>query len=521
MKKVKKTFVCVLLFFFLSSGFMGLNAAEAKIMPGSQYQKITLSSSKGNINLFTPDKYAAGDTISGKMMAKPSGKTGKTCAKNAKILDHYSVEIAGVKTGIRNGWITWTVPDAKDLTVTLLNEKGKRVDSIRIPVHYGPGEMKTQDFQCPEIVQVGHAFPIPGQYNGVSDDTMVMANDQKLQLLLESPRVVIVEPPPRQTGEIEISVREENVTKEFKTRNISVLLHADDLKLKRGQTTGLTITVQGLGGLVKPLPLYVSNLTRETVSIEGEGTVWIEPSGVNPEDGSFVFKSSILAHSSGSFWIRASVIDQYVFALPIEPPDLGEADNGEIGDDEEKKPGDDKEQEEDKKQEGEQGGDEEGDKEQEGRQQGDEEGDKEQEGQQQGDEEEEEEEGDEGKKEDREKRAAKLEKEADELEKKAKKEEEKAEEYKEAAKKLLDEIETSKGSAGISRTASAFFLALRSSFFLVTVETEWISNLWTIENNIRYGALKDNEREHWKKARFYKDEAAKKRAQAAKIRQGK
>lgn len=519
MKKVKKTFAGVLLLIFLSSGFMGLNAAEAKIMPGNQYQKITLSSSKGNINLFTPDKYAAGDTISGKMMAEPSGKTGKACAKNAKILDQYSVEIAGVKTGVGNGWITWTVPDAKDLTVTLLNEKGKRVDSIRIPVHYRAGEMKPRDFQCPEIIQAGHAFPIPGQYNGLYDDTMVRAGEEELQLLVESPRAVIVEPPPRQTGEMEISVKEGNISKTFKARNISVLLHADNLHLKRGQTTGLAITVRGLGGLVKPLPLYVTNLTRETVSMEGEGAVWIEPSGVNPEDGSFVFKSSIVAHSSGSFRIRASVIDQYVFALPIGPPDLGEADKGEIGDDEEKKPGDDKEQEGDKRQEGEQGGDEKEDKKQEGRQQGDEEGDKELEGQQQGDEEEQG--GDEVKKEDREKRAAELEKEADELEKKAKKEEEKAEEYKEAAKKLLDEIETSKESAGISRYASAFLLGLRSSFFLVTVETEWISNLWTIENNIRYGVLKDNEREHWKKARFYKDEAAKKRTQAAKIRQGK
>jgi hypothetical protein len=519
MKKVKKTFVGVLLFISLSSGFIGLNAAEAKIMPRNQYQKITLSSSKGNINFFAPDKCAAGDTISGKMMAEPSGKTGKTCAKNAKILDHYSVEIAGVKQVVGNEWITWTVPDAKDLTVTLLNEKGKRVDSIHIPVHYRAGEMKPRDFQCPEIVQVGDAFPITGQYNGVPDDTMVMANDQKLQLLVESSRVVIVEPPPRQTGEMEISVREGNVTKTFKTRNIAVLLHADDLHLKRGQTTGLTIAVQGIGGLVKPLPLYVTNLTRETVSVEGEGTVWITPSEVNSEDGSFTFKSTILAHSSGSFMIKASVIDEYVFALPIEPPDQEKADNGEIGDDGEKRPRDDKEQDEDKRQEGEQGGDEEGNKKQEVRQQGDEKGIKEQEGQQEGDEDE----GvdDESKQEDREKRAAELEKEADELEKKAKKEEEKAEEYKEAAKKLLDENETSKGSAGISRTASAFFLALRSSFFLVTVETEWISNLWTIENNIRYGALKDNEREHWKKARFYKDEAAKKRAQAAKIRQGK
>jgi hypothetical protein len=320
MKQVKNLFIGVLLFIFISSGFVSLNAADTKIMSKNLYQKITLSSSKGKINLFAPDKYVAGDTISGKVMAEPSGKTGKKRSKNAKKLDHYSVEIAGVKTGIRNGWITWTVPDAKDFTVTLLNEKGKKVDSFRMPVHEGTREMKTREFVCPEIVQAGHPFPIPGQYSGVFDDTVVRAGEEELQLLVESPRAVIVEPPTRQTGKMEISVTEGNVTKTFKTRNISVRLMADDLHLKRGQTTGLTVTVKGLEELEERLPLYVTNHSRETVDLVGEGTIWIEPSAVKPEDGSFVFESSILARSSGSFWIRGTVIDKLVFAPPIEPP---------------------------------------------------------------------------------------------------------------------------------------------------------------------------------------------------------
>jgi hypothetical protein len=164
---------------------------------------------------------------------------------------------------------------------------------------------------------------------------MVRVGEEKVEKLVESPRVLIVEPPPQQTGEIEISVQEGNVTKTFRTRNISVLLHADDLHLKRGQTTVFTVTVKGLEELEERLPLYVTNHSRETVNLEGEGTVWIEPSAVNPEDGSFVFESSIVAHTSGSFRITATVIDEFAFALPIEPPDLGEADKGEIGDDEE------------------------------------------------------------------------------------------------------------------------------------------------------------------------------------------
>jgi hypothetical protein len=315
MKQVKYPFVCVLMFIFLSiiSGFMNLNGAEAKILTKNLYQKISLSSSRGKITLFAPDKCAAGDTISGKLMAEPSGKTGKIQAKNAKILDQYSVEIAGVKTGIGNGWATWSVPDAKDFTVTLLNEKGKSVDTIQIPVYDEVGEMKTQDFQCPKIIQVGHAFPIPGQYNGVSDDTFVRVGDEELQKLAESPRVIVMEPPPQQTGKMEITVTEGNVTKTFKTRNISVLLHADDLHLKRGQTTSFTVTVKGLEELEERLPLFVTNHSRETVNLEGEGTVWIEPDAVNPEDGSFVFKSSIRAHTRGSFRITATVIDEFAF----------------------------------------------------------------------------------------------------------------------------------------------------------------------------------------------------------------
>jgi hypothetical protein len=324
MKQVKCTFVTVCVYalvaMFIGSGFMSLNAAEVKAMTQSGYQKISLFSSRGKVTLCVPDTYSAGDRVSGKMTAEPSGKTAKKTSKNAKLLERYSIEIAGVKTRVRNGWITWKVPDAKEFTVTLLTGKGKPVDSTRMPAHHGSGKMKPQDFRCPEIVQVGHAFPIPGKYNGTAGDTHVTAGDRELQLLTESPYAVIVEPPHRETGVMEISVTEGKDVNRFKTRNISVRLSADDLHLKRGQNTNLRITVEGLEGLDKSLPLYVTNHSPETISIKGEGTIRIEPSEVNPEDGSFVFKSSIFALNSGSFMITARVFDEFVFAPPIQPP---------------------------------------------------------------------------------------------------------------------------------------------------------------------------------------------------------
>jgi hypothetical protein len=130
MKNLKRIFILALAIFFLNIYFYGLPLLSKGSAMASYTREYGLNMVKfethyGKIYIDLPDDMAKGDIISGKLMAKPRGKTVKKHAKNMDILKNHMVEINNQRTPVGKKWGKWTITDPKELTITLLNHKGK------------------------------------------------------------------------------------------------------------------------------------------------------------------------------------------------------------------------------------------------------------------------------------------------------------------------------------------------------------------------------------------------------------
>ena len=294
----------------------------------------------GTVTVNLPDDLAAGDSISGTVMAelkREPGTAGNQAPKEQTSgmdeLSGYVIEVAEQQTPIKepegnlidfckgpiesnsNNKIglckAWTVPEkAAYIPVVLKNKAGTVVGRSRIPVApKAPFPVKEQDgkISTPQIGQAGKPVSIKGQM-GNFEDTAIKMGKQTARFLASSPRKMVVESPRDLKGinDIEIEYKGRTVAR-CTYRSISVRLAADKLNLTKGEQTNMTVTLAGLIGLLSPVSLQLTNKSPGTVSMAGgeAQTINVSPSEVNGD--SFVANKTLTGVKPGGFSINAFV----------------------------------------------------------------------------------------------------------------------------------------------------------------------------------------------------------------------
>jgi hypothetical protein len=305
MKPIKGFFYLTFLVFFIGSSFIGLDAAAVKTIEGLRY--IDFDTPYGKIGIGLPDDMAMGDVISGQLAVEPSGRSEKKRAKNEERIKRYSVDIGGQKAAVGDHWGKWTIPPADNVSVVLLDPNGKVVDTAQVPVNPHPPAAGFGDFQCLKVTQGGRLWRMDGKFNGDFSDTNVSMGGNEVEKWAESPRYVILESPMDVVGKTTIQYREGSIKGTCQCRNIVVTLHAAKLKLHKGETTQLSVTIRGLEGLEEPIPLSIKNKTPTIVSLKDEGTFFIQPADVKP-GGIYIYRSVLTGIMPGNFNISARVV---------------------------------------------------------------------------------------------------------------------------------------------------------------------------------------------------------------------
>lgn len=305
MKPIRGFFYLALLVFFIGSRFTGLDAAAVKTIEGLRY--IDFDTPYGKIGVGLPDDMAMGDIISGQLAVEPSGRSEKKRAKNEKRLNRYSVDIGGQKAAVGGHRGKWTIPPAGNVSVALLDPKGKVVDTVQVPVNPQPPAGGAGDFQCPKVTQGGRLWRMDGKFDGDFSNTRVAMDGKEVEKWAESPRNVILETPMDVVGKTTIQYTEGSIKGTCQCRNIVVTLHADKLTLHKGETTQLSVTVRGLEGLEEPVPLGIENKSPAIVSLKDEGTFIIQPADVKP-GGIYIYRSVLTGIMPGNFNISARVV---------------------------------------------------------------------------------------------------------------------------------------------------------------------------------------------------------------------
>ena len=283
----------------------------------------TFTTPEGKIKVNFPDDMAAGDTISGTVIAEPSGATLEERERNSDELNGYVVEVeaedktvkeASVKTKLLTGVAIPAGLAGGVTTLILKDNKGKIVAKTQIPVQPKPPAIETpsvptsDDFQLPSVGQAGRPIEVSGPFDGDIDTTAVKIGGREVDVLAESPRKVVVQSPRDVVGPTEIEVKEANVVAKGEMNNLKVSLSADRTTLHKGEVATLGVRVSGLKGLQNPVPLILTNETPEVVNMQGGNyqVINITPAETQ-EEGTYFIERSLTAIQTGGFNIRAQI----------------------------------------------------------------------------------------------------------------------------------------------------------------------------------------------------------------------
>lgn len=290
----------------------------------------TITTPHGYFTVNLPADMRAGDTISGTVITGPIGQTEAERARNRNSLNGYQLMIANQKVTEPWGTFTWSWGEQpkqeskwelKSVTITLLDRSsGDRLTEnylvyflrsyAPLPLSDSP-EVRQGPFtiQVQTTGQTGFPVEVKGRpFDGDLRTTEIKVGGQSVTKLAESPRSCFFKSPEQNFGPTEVIVKEGDVEAKGSYRNLGVRLAAPKTSLLKGETTVLTVTVEGLKGIQQNVPLQLQK--QGVVSMEGGDTqtVQIRPTDVRA-DGTFELKRTLTGLQAGAFGVTATVID--------------------------------------------------------------------------------------------------------------------------------------------------------------------------------------------------------------------
>ncbi len=277
----------------------------------------------GDVKVYLPDDMAAGDTISGTVVAEPKGNTEEERAKNQDTLEGLVVEIGDQKVDASKGAFKWVVPNAPIKLIRIIEvasgrELAKTPVSLITPMIKPPTSQtsQTNKFQLPAIGQQGRAVEIPGPFDGDFSNTTLNwksatqnaeSAEGGFRLLAESPRKGVFRSPTNVTGQVEINLKEGSAETKGTYRSVGVSLSAPKTNLLKGERTTVTVMVVGLEGIKQTIPLLL--ITQGVVQMDGGNSQFIPipASGVTPA-GIFTMTRTLTGQQSGGFSVTATIV---------------------------------------------------------------------------------------------------------------------------------------------------------------------------------------------------------------------
>lgn len=300
----------------------------------------------GDLKVYLPDDMAAGDTISGTVVAEPKGSTEEERANNQNKLEGYKFEFdevgataqgvmfdtvsGNVKNQIGTSF-TGTIPTLKMqphpryLIRIIEAASGKEVANTTLPVQPTPSSVARpptitpNDFRLPTIGQQGRPVEIIGPFDGNSSNTSLnwkaegsssqaaTGNDSgKIEVLAESPRKSVFMSPRDAKGPVDLTLNEKSVSVKGLFRNVGIGLSVPKTNLLKGESTTLTVLVSGLQDLKQSVPLQL--ITQGVVQMDGGNTQYfLIPPSLVTQTGTFATTRTLTGQQAGGFTVTATV----------------------------------------------------------------------------------------------------------------------------------------------------------------------------------------------------------------------
>ena len=261
---------------------------------------------RGKIRVNLPDDMAAGDTLSGTVIAEPQGKDDKERAANQGELSGYVVEIEKQQASSTSRSLKLAIPVASSSTYLVLKDKQrKEVARIEVPV-FGQSP-PVEEFDLPTMGQQGRTVQVGGRFDGDFSTTNLKVGGEDLEVLAESPRRIVARNTSNKIGPTELVVGEQGRAARCEFRSLGLKLSAPKLDLLRGEQTTLTVAVLGLEGIKESVPLVLENQSAAIISMGGGNLERITVGPSQVEGGTYTIERPLTGIQRGAFTITATV----------------------------------------------------------------------------------------------------------------------------------------------------------------------------------------------------------------------
>lgn len=266
-------------------------AITAKEVDAGGLKTATFDTPNGKISVNLPDDMSASDTISGTVVAEAAGNTPEEKAKNEDEISGYVVEIAKAEeppkpeekkpkkkapcANPKAPEFTCLIPPAcAAISLILRSPTGKKVCETPMTCLPEPPKPACGKGECvmPTIGSCGRPVQLKGPCDGNFANSCVKIGDQVAKPLAESPRQQIVRSPKTVVGPTTIERREGTEVTRAKFTNVRVKLAAAKVGLQKGETTTITVQVEGLEGATGPVNLRIENRAPDVVDLSGGNT---------------------------------------------------------------------------------------------------------------------------------------------------------------------------------------------------------------------------------------------------------
>ena len=295
----------------------------------------TFETENGTITIKLPKNIHAGDIISGTVVTEPRKKTDKKKSKKEQKKEKETLEklkktnlsICESSTQIAEGHFNFTVPKnvlSGVVTAKLIDDKMSPIVSSDIIVHNTPRALTSILMQLPKYLRSGYPQQIVGSFDGNFRTSSIKINNSDLEIIAESPEVIIFSIPEDIVGIQELEIAENDYQYTTDINIVDLNITADKMNLSSGESTKIHLKVLGMENLEQPVTIHIDNLTPENVSLsQGNNQELVIDSEMINEQGIYTVDYQIKAQQTGSFSISTQIQEAELqnAEQPIPAPD--------------------------------------------------------------------------------------------------------------------------------------------------------------------------------------------------------
>ncbi len=261
---------------------------------------------EGTIYVYLPP-ISSSITISGSVVADPSGNSEKERNRNADILKKYQLTVGQKILSVGDKIFSLQIPGAASaLTLELKDDRGKSVKKEDIPC--AKQAIPQSGFNPPAYIVAGDPARIKGNFDGNASNTTVNINGKQAEILAESPGATFFKAPEDVKGKAQLDCTENGKSQTTKINALRLDLTADKLNLQKGESTQIHVKVSGLEGLEEPVPLTIINQSNATITLQGGNAqeIIIDPATTGTS-GIYETSRGVQSMKTGNFTISASI----------------------------------------------------------------------------------------------------------------------------------------------------------------------------------------------------------------------